>query len=201
MTDHINPLHAQLHQKVQEVRSGKAFSDPKSWMNKIHSLYTKTNEHILTMVFDVSFITPLLMAGFVDVSGLNLLWLLLTTPFLGMLALMIVLSSHKGGHQEMVESKLIQALRRHPSLRDDIKLLSDHLHHPDILRSWWMDLNSTLSSIILEDKKAMDPEPQTLQELLAQSSDQVIVVNTDELEDTCVKENSAVSNAARAIKI
>ena len=200
-TYNIDLFHAQLHQKVLELRSGKAFSNPKSWINKIHAQYMKINKFIQDFVTVVAFTAPLGIAFFVDLTSARAAWLLLVVPCWATLFLTFTLDHHKGGHETIITKKLTTALHQNPSLKDDIKVLVDHINHPDILSDWWREVEKILDAIISEHEEINHSNKPTLQQLLNQSDDYLVVVETNEQVDEQSKMWPADAPIAKHIKI
>ena len=200
-TYNIDLFHAQLHQKVLELRSGKAFSNPKSWINKIHAQYVNTNKHILTLFWVTALIIPFIFISLVGDARVSPWLLFWVAPFWSTLFLMINLEHLKGGHEEIITKKLTTALHQNPSLKDDIKVLVDHINHPDILADWWREVEKILDAIISEHEEINHSNKPTLQQLLNQSDDYLVVVETNEQVDEQSKMWPADAPIAKHIKI
>ena len=177
-----NPLHEKLYQAAQELRSGKAFSNPDQLINKLHARYSKMNFWARQSFVMSSFLLSPMCLVHLYLNPLSN-WAVTGATMLSLFilpAVMLNFDFHKGGMENTVAEKLSEVLRIEPSLKDSIAIISNHINHPDVTNNWWTSTIEILNKIINENKKSQSGDQiVVLQQMIDQENEQDVLISVE----------------------
>lgn len=182
-------LHAKLHQKVLELRTGDAFINPKSWRGKLRSWWmnnvsTATAERMDQWIpFAISLLFMIVLGGLALNEGILAIPLLSLIIGTLLLFFTVVKQLHGYGPNKTHTAKnLARLLQLDPSTKPMIGELEQHLQDPNISRKWWNNVDDILIDMIenLKPKTPSITDEEYLKEMLNKKSDETISINSDQ---------------------